>query len=440
MFLLLLFFAFWGFWFKGNRVKSMMCLFLLVNGSFGILGLSDTLIERSNFLFLIGNIFLYRDISRNRFSISYRSDNIYRLVTIGYALFAVHAVITVMSGQDTLPLSFSVFKNFFSPFLLYYVVRHVCIEEMNKLLKYFAIIYAFVTVLFLAQFIGINFFSKQEFTEIDKGFSRLGIPLSIPFMFLYVLISSRNKFKSIIYILPILFGGLRGYMVSMAAAVSWIYRKYVFRLKYLVLIVPLVLVGSYLYTHYFEESYDRYNVSFAEEISSGLNLDLGSGLSQYDDFQSSGTFAFRTAMLYERAYFLLNNPVYLPFGIGSVAEESPHNNYKFILNTFDQHQRKGYVSIHTTDILWVTIMLRYGVFGLTFFFLLFFKAFKEGKGNSIMSVTLRSFLIFCLTASIGCDHFTYPNYMFMFYIAITYIKNERHIDLFHDYENCNNRI
>lgn len=168
--------------------------------------------------------------------------------------------------------------------------------------------------------------------------------------------------------------------------------------------------------------------SFGEEVRSGLNVDnMNTGY--------TGSFSVRTFMIVERMDYLMEHPVNLVFGLGSLHESSPlvKKKFDFKLGTHTE-EPDGTMSIrqiYTSDVAFLTHILRYGVIGLGLLLFLFkclyrmYKPPKDAKGNiNIYGDLGYAFLTYCILRCLSGDEFYDTTYMFLFLMYILSYRNK----------------
>lgn len=428
MFIFLLFLLSLFFWFCSKKVLAISCFYLVLTGVMSLKVFSGTILEIHNYVFLFTNIVLLNDFYHGTLQQNMKTDKLLRLLVYGYVIFLMHCLMTIILGLDSIRYATGVLRVDISALLLYFIARKLNKQEIYTCLKYICIITVIHCFFYLLQYLGINVFIEKNHLD-ESSILRIGMPPALPLLFLLSLFVLKKWKLAALYVIPIFTAAARGMLVALVTAFVLFYRKYLFKSKY---IIPIVVGSAILYgvyNNYLADDAQRYDVSFTEEIIKGFDYKTLTDYSAYAgnghevfSFKENGTFAFRISMLVERLVYLLNNPQYLPFGIGMVAEESPHNNYSFFLGTANEDTRNGYCMIVSNDIVWVSVVLRYGLFGIIFWILFikqFFKTISLNK-TSVWASVGYIYTIFFIFNSFGSDGVVRSSWLLPFFLLLSY--------------------
>lgn len=425
MILLLVFIVSFFLWYRNKRTLSILFLYILVSNGLDIKYLSDEIIPIHNYIFLFTNLILIQDWCKGRLKQDINNDSLLRIIVYGYLFFIIHCLVTVILGQDNIRYAFSVLRVSQWSLLLYLIVRKLQIYELEKGLKYIAWIIIIHCFLYLCQYGGINVF-KEEYS--GEGVLRNGTPASLPLYLLLSLFVFRIKRVFILYLLPLIFGGARGVLVSLIVAICFFFRKKLYKLQYLIVAIIASVIIYWGYNNYVANNVQRYDISMMEEIAKGFDWKTITDFTSYDSggshftFKDNGTFAFRISMVLERFIYIISNPFYLPFGVGAIAEVSPYNHFNFYIGTEQEDLKYGIAQIDSVDIVWSSVILRYGLFGIIFWCLFIKECYRLFKQNtkSPYFIVGGIYLWFFIFNSFGSAWVIHGSWLLPFFILIVY--------------------
>ena len=140
--------------------------------------------------------------------------------------------------------------------------------------------------------------------------------------------------------------------------------------------------------------------------------------------------SFRVLLLIERVDYMLKNPDYLFFGIGTRHEDSPatQRDFSFILGTLKQDGSHGQIS--SSDLAWLNPLMRFGLIGISLFiylsYLIIAYLYKNRKRSAIaMSAFL--FYVLLIAISLKNDHLYGNMQLFFVFLLIEYIRKTNRI-------------
>lgn len=338
-----------------------------------------------------------------------RHDNFAKFLIYSYVFFLIHMLFSFLLGVDSLKETSSILRQFMTGFLFYFLLIDIPIEEIKKTLKYCAIIVLILSLCYPLYYKGIVIYDLRGM-EYSTDNQRIGIVSSVDFFIIYGLITFRHRLWSIPYFIPLLGGALRGAIMSVLVGFAWVFRKKIKRIKEFVIGVVVVLFIYMIYSKYLSEDFNRYNLSFTEEILSAINPNTIFNPQEFisskgQTFSENGTFSFRIALMVERIVYLLQNPEYIPFGYGMISEEQGGNIFRFILGTKNEMYQWGYCMVTTNDILWPAYILRFGLVGIYFWIMYFRFAYKTclGLPQFKLATVGMVYAIYLLFNSFGTD-------------------------------------
>lgn len=380
MILLLSYALFILFWIKKKRALSFIFLYAAVTNVFNLKN-AATNFDLTYLSFAVGTyaVISYMRSRKTKFF----SLNVENCVLWLYFFIGVHSFATMLLGIDTPKYSFIVFRQWglIGVFLLF---RNFSIKEIDQTLKYLLVVSIIWLVFYYLQFVGLDIFVRERFKTLFKR----NIPhLSLFFaVYVFFLTSPKKWLAFIPFVYTSVTAGARGALVGVVGAFIFFYAL-IKRSKKIFLLGIFVLLCQNLILDFFQnEMFSRNGGnSFFDEIKNGFNLDYKSFRGMHVD----GTFAYRTKYLYERFDYLLEHPIYIPFGIGSIFEASPNNHMHFYI------QSSGI--IETDDLFWAAPLLRYGFFGVGLYILFFVTYFRFFSRHNLNDRMVKVGIVFFLT-------------------------------------------
>lgn len=290
---------------------------------------------------------------------------------------------TIYIGADGV---FNAFKVLRTPLMLlaFYSFSIVPIEIYKRFLKIMLWITLFQGVLFLLQFLGINFLAGRYDEDIFSFAFALNVPTFIFFYIFYCLDTEYTRKTQYVwfffFIVIILLTFVRGWIISvLLGLVLYVVmlrglKKSKFLILSLLLVVPIMVSVIETKTTVKDSQHSSIN-----EIS---NLFTGHENIK-DAAMTGGTLTFRVAMLIERIDYLVQNPKYLFLGVGAIHEDSPncYNRFDFKIGTNNEDKYYGRCLIDSGDITWVPIVLRYGMIGTIIYLCIPFLLIKLARNR-----------------------------------------------------------
>jgi len=386
---------------KGKRAISLVFLYAAITNGFNLKILA-TNYDLTYLSFAFGTYAVFSYLLKKGKELFVL--NVENSVVWLYIFLAIHFLATVFLSIDSLKFSFIVFRQWglISIFLLF---RTFSIQEIDKTLKWLFVITTLWLGLYYLQLVGINLFIEERFITSFKR----NTPYLCIFFAIYIFFNL-NKNTKWLLIVPFLWttvtSGSRGSITGliMAFVVFFAIMK---KSKKILLLGLLFFFGQTYITKFLNnETFSRNGeMSFLEELKNGFNTDY----KHFHGVNQDGTFAYRTLYLSERIDYLLNNPHYIPLGVGSIYETSPYNHLHF----FIQHSGR----IETDDLFWAAPLLRYGIAGISLYIIFFFSYFRFFSHQNLNDKTIKTgtiFFLFLLFTSMNTWSFTIvPNIMVM---------------------------
>lgn len=416
-------------WRIQKKALSATFLWAFTCNGFYLKGIDPSPINLYNLLFVFLNIILIIDVYKSKIQKELSHDNLLKCIIIFYVFLLIHCFISIILGIDTFKCATSVLRQTASPLLLLLIARKMTLAEIKKAFQYILIIMGGLCFLYFLQVFNIYSFQTPEGLH-DGDSSRVGNLGGVEFCLLFALFSLRKKYKSTIYLIPLIYGASRGPILSLIVGILYAIRNKLLKAKYLIRVCLIGIVLFWGYTNFLSDRFNRYDVSFTEEVLSSVNLKKIMDFSAYTgsqgqtfSMQENGTFVFRISMLAERFMYLLDNPHKLLFGAGMIAEESPKNNFHFYLGTVNDNYKYGYCQIVSNDILWSSYLLRFGLCGILFWILFFYFNFQQfNKRYDKLNLIGLSYIIFLILNSFGSDSPQRLPVIFMLFLIYTCSK------------------
>lgn len=417
---------------KHKQACGLTLLFIYINNAFDLKLFSEVIINNYNVLFLYINLYILSrlEIIRERI----KNDKFGKFIIYSYVFFLIHMLFSYLLGVDSLKETSSILRQFITGFLFYFLLIDISIEELNRTLKYCAIIVLILSLCYPLYFMGFVIYDLGEI-EYSTDNHRIGMVASMEFFIIYGLVTFQRRLLVTPYFIPILGGAARGSIMSILAGFTWVFRKKIKQVKGIVIGIIILFIAYLIYSEYLHEDFNRYDLSFTDELLSAVNPSIIFNpqeftTSQGQSFNENGTFSFRIALMMERILFLLQNPEYLLFGYGMISEEQGSNIFHFILGTHNEMYRWGYCMVTSNDILWPTYILRFGLVGIFFWIMYFRFAYKtcQGLPQSKLATVGMVYAVYLLFHSFGTDmpHRFYS--LFLMIIVMAYCTKTKETD------------
>lgn len=382
-------------WLKGSRIWALLLLYVVATNGFQ-LKLLATEYDLSYLTFVFSLYAVVKYIKSNYRTLT--TFSVESSIVILFLFMTLHFLATFIIGIDSIQHSFSVYRQW-GNIGLFLLVKRMTPIEVNKSIFSLMLLTLCVGILYYTQFFGFDLFVEEKFiTE----FKRNAPPLYV-FFAIYLWFSNQNIYKWIFIVFFIsmaFFEGSRGSMGGVVLAFILYYAIIKRSYKILILGTVCFFAQNYISSLLSNELLNRHDVSMYEEIENSFSTDYRS----FRGVRSEGTLKYRTAHLSERIDYLLDHPINIPFGIGSIAEQSPENRMHFYISTSGQ--------IATNDLFWSTPLLRYGIIGILFFLTFFFALAKDyWKNERFLHAKIGLvFFFYLLMSSFNTDSFhTTPN-------------------------------
>jgi len=414
-----------------NKVGVLFSLTTMLFNCFGFVDSSDLILKPSvftvSFTFVVSLLEGWKH--KNYFNVKNDALSIVILAIIGYSTFCF--LISFITGKDTLANTFNVvFQNY--TLLLYFYFRKMRYSEFVRFFK--MVIGASVVqgVFYYLQLVGVDGVLTGRVGEssyINEMTRYANYPLMTTFIAFYYVISDEVKTLKLFMIpffgMMLVIGQMRGEIIllGLSCAIFFFMKR---KIKYVTYIIVAVLAFQFIINPMFEyRSRNATNSTFEE-----IKIVLSDPTNMYNYYIATGgkggTMAFRFAMLMERVQFMADNPRYLPTGVGCIGENSPNNNFNFIIGTHSEKLDKGISMLNSADIVWVGVLMYYGLIGVILFLLFYYFWARDSlpcakNSNKDIFVAASIFSVSSFLISFNSDPLrAYSLIVIVFYLSVIY--------------------
>lgn len=352
---------------------------------------------------------------------------IYKFATVIGLYITLEFIRTLVLQEEFFSFALANYRTYI-PLFSFWLVQELKEKEVKILFKQIAFITIISTVLFDLQPL-LHF---KIFQHANVGGTRYrNIPfLAYFFMFLATVRLGFSRWKTVALVLVFLIAiGLTQHRAVMMAYVFCVglyllmTKKGEKFVKYgMVGLVVFLFAGEAIINRFEDKIKER---STLEDIKTVINLDYKSAT--YDEYEDvNGTFSFRVLLFTERVNYMLQNPRYALFGIGTRHEDSPKTRQEYDFNLGTINHRTGLVGqISSGDLAWVNPLMRFGFFGIILFLYLSWLIITFlYRNRKISDGTMSAFLfyLFLMLISFKNDHLYGNMQMFFVYLLIEYIR------------------
>lgn len=420
---------------NNKPAQVLVCLFAIGSGCFKIFPVEESIVHPYDLMILLTLIITVIEYSKTKGYFRCKEDTIGKIILIVLVYTALVMVGSVILGQELLPFALKAYRSNLI-FLLYFYYRRQTWGTVKRFIDIMLIFSVIQGVLFYLQLAGIEVLRGGGIKDMSGNIRYLGFPSLSVFFVLLGMLDDKMTIGKRAFLFAFFGGALllsmnRGPILSIVFA----YGTYILvhrRIKNFVYL--LLFAGVYFIA--VAPVLDKRN----NEKSSGseeLRIILENPLATHESFTTgSGSALYRIACVSERVEFLLNNPHYIPFGIGTVHENSPMNHYNVFItglhNDVLQHQKE---TVSSDDITWVNILMNYGFIGVFLFVMIYITGAKVAlpllkKSNDALFSVAGSLPLAYLFASMGTNHFNFAIRLLEFllpFIIIRMYQNKQQI-------------
>lgn len=419
---------------KGRKGRGAFVFFFLLTGGFHFLNQRWCSMKYTDFavVYLIAVAFL--NIQKGNRKFFKPQIKIYKVATILGLYFALEFVRTIILKEELFTFALASYR-IYLPFFSFWLVQELKAKEVNKLFMQIASITIFSIVLYdLQPLLHLKIFQHANISGGGFGDEDLryrNIPyLAYFFMFLATIRLTFNKWRTVVllmfFLIAIVLSQHRavmlGYLICVGVYLVMTKKKMLFFQYCLVGLVVFMVAGNAIMTRFEEKVNDT---TTREDIEDVADMDFEKvRKNEYEN--DSGTLSFRVNLLVERVDYMLENPRYIVFGIGTRHEDSPYtdNQFNFVLGSYrrDIHRHD---QITSGDLAWLNPLMRFGLLGIALLLFFSWKIIKFLYKNSKQTdIAMASFLfyLFLITISFKNDHLYGNMQLFFVYLQIEYIR------------------
>lgn len=378
---ILLFLLTFYFYEKKKDAEVLTCMLALVTNCFAFVDSAHYVMKPADFVLLPTYYITLRELFKNKKYFRIREDRIAQVVLLLLCFLSFEFLRTIIFSIDSFANALRVVR-IQSLLLLYFYLRRLSPNVFSKFLNIIFWLSLVQGVCFYLQLVGVNLLvgrvdEAQTASETSRYMN--GPELSYVFVIYYLLNEKsgigKKVFVSVFFGGILLLGMTRSTFIGLGIA-CMMYLLVQHKTKHFVYMLMGYLFFMVAIQPIFENRDKQSSNSTMDDIQ---NVLFSGDLKQID--ADSGTFSFRIGMLMERWMYLLDNPSSLPFGVGCIHEESPANDFYFLIGTRNQATKYGRGMIESGDITWVPLLLRYGVVGVFLFGLLYCRWVKMAIVN-----------------------------------------------------------
>lgn len=395
-----------------KNVPFLVIVALLVFNFFGIFGANDYGIDSMNIMVAI---VLFLDILKKKWPFRIKNDPIAKAICIIVGWIVMRYILTIVWGEESVLYGLKVIRHDF--FLIgYFVFRQISIKDYTVFFK------LLIPVVLLIGTIALLVFVLNGLGE-DGIFQRKTImTLVAPLLFMIITKELCVSFRGGLIVALLIFLGItmaRGFFVASSISIAFyclVMAKH--KMKNFMIMLPFVIMFYIGYSFIERTKSDAGYESAGSEITDAMDM------SSYQQFQG-GSFLLRFGMVWERGDYLFQHPFSLIMGVGAIHEDSPKNDFMFMIGSDkivdEMHNRQ---MIDTDDVAILSHWLRYGSIYLVIFFYFIYISFKCAwhlRDKRYMKTLVMLLITMCLSM-ISVDNFsrTYRFIMALMLLSMTY--------------------
>jgi len=353
---------------------------------------------------------------------------IYKIVTVIGLYITIEFIRTIVLKEEISSFALANYRTYM-PIFSFWLVQELKEREIKRLLKLIASITIVSTVLFdLQPLLDIKILQHASVGETRYR----NIPyLAYFFMLLATIRLDFSRWKSVALVLMFLIAivltqhraVMMAYVFCVGLHLLMTKKRGIFLQYGMIGLLFFLFAGEAIMTRFEKEGVN--NSTTLDDIKAVVNMDYQSAAS--NEFENeNGTLSFRVLLLMERVDYMLKNPRYILFGLGTRHEDSPitQQQFDFILGsnrastgTFDQ--------ISSGDLAWVNPLMRFGFLGIALLLYLSWIIITFlYRNRNVSNVTMTAFLfyLFLMLTSFKNDHLYGNMQMFFVYMLIEYIR------------------
>jgi len=412
---------------KGRKGRGAFVFFFLLTSGFHFLSLEWCPVKYQDFALVYLLVVALLNILKGNYKFFKPQIKIFKVVSVIGLYITLEFIRTIILKEEIFSFALSNYRTYI-PFFSFWLVQELKEWEIKRLLKQIASITIVSTVLFdLQPLLDIKILQHASVSETRYR----NIPyLAYFFMLLATIRLDFSRWKSValvlMFLIAIVLTQHRAVMMAYVFCVGLhllMTKKRGRFLQYgLIGLVFSLFAGEAIMTRFEDDKNDR---STVEDIKAVVNMDYQSAAS--DEFENeNGTLSFRVLLLMERVDYMLKNPRYIVFGLGTRHEDSPitQQQFDFILGS-NRASRGTFDQISSGDLVWVNPLMRFGFFGIALFLYLSWVTIRylyKRRNDSDLAMSTFLFYLFLMIISFKNDHLYGNMQMFFVYMLIEYIR------------------
>lgn len=412
---------------KGRKGRGALVFFFFLTGGFHFLRQSWCPVKYTDFAVVYLLVVAFLNVIKGNHTFFKPQTKIYKVVTFIGLYITIEFIRTIALKEEIFSFALANYRTYI-PFFSFWLVQELKKREVVHLFKEIASITIVSTVLFdLQPLLDIKFLQHASV----EGTRYRNIPyLAYFFMFLATIRLDFNRWKSIALVVSFLIAMVLTQHRAVMMAYVFCVGLHLLMTKKRGRFVQYGMIGLVFFLFAGERILSRFEKDGAEnstmnDIQTVMNMDYSSAI--YSEYEyEGGTLSFRILLLMERIDYMVNNPRYTVFGIGTRHEDSPRTQqqFDFFLGSHrSSNDTRGQIS--SGDLAWVKPLMRFGFFGIVLFLYMSWVVIKYLYGRrkeSNMAMSAFLFYLFLIIISFKNDHLYGNMQMFFVYLLIEYIR------------------
>ena len=413
---------------EGRKGRGAFVFFFLLTGGFHFLSQSWCPVKYTDFAVVYLLVVAFLNLTKGNHAFFKPQTKTYKVVTFIGLYITIEFIRTIVLKEEIFSFALANYRTYI-PFFSFWLVQELKKQEVTHLLKQIATITIVSTVLFdLQPLLDIKILQHASVSETRYR----NIPyLAYFFMLLATVRLDFKRMKTIALVLLFLIAMVltqhRAVMMAYVFCVGLhllMTKKRGRFLQYgMIGLLFFLFAGEAIMTRFEKEGVN--NSTTLDDIKAVVNMDYQSAAS--NEFENeNGTLSFRVLLLMERVDYMLKNPRYIVFGLGTRHEDSPKTKqqFDFTLGTIN-HRTFEIGQISSGDLAWVNPLIRFGFFGLSLFLYLSWVIIRflyQRREYSDMAMSAFLFYLFLFIISFKNDHLYGNMQLFYIYLLIEYIR------------------
>ncbi len=420
-------------YFKKKYAAFLLSLIIVLTRGFGLIHV-DMVISGLDAFLLVFLVCALKELAMDKSFFTIRDDWVATLIVVLLVYAFVIFCYSFLMDREGLAYGFKVFRLEFY-FFAYFLFRKIPFEEVTKMFKWLIGISIVLGVLYYLQYVGI-----VGVLEVDEKYYRgmyksgrnfNNTPVFSSLILLYLLFKKNKSVAT--YMLIIFFSGLlilpqsRGEIIAVLVAVALFFVMSGYFVRMFKVGIVVLIVGALFYSVLNErvkETEVKAGLTFTQEIKRGMKLIVNRDFKHVND---EGNFIFRMSILSERVVYLSKDMNRFWFGVGTIHEDSPANNFQFFLGS----PKKGKMQIiDTDDVAFLSHVFRYGFMYLILMLSLIGVMLKRlfvNRERDILVLVAFVFLLKNCVHAMGSDRFSDLIHVFipLLFVAQLYHHDKR---------------